>query len=148
MAIKSNLMKAAGLGVVVAALSTGAAFAAVATGAVNVRTGPSTGYSIVDTLTRGENVTIVDQSNGWCAVQKTGPDGWVSCAYLANAGYQPRPVRPSVSLSFGFGAQQQRPPMHSNDHHWSNNGGWSNNGDNGPGWYGQPRNGGSFAFGF
>lgn len=109
MTIKSNLTKAAGLGVVVAALSAGAAFAAVATSAVNVRTGPGTGYSVIDQLYAGENVSVQRTAGGWCYVSKSGPDGWVSCAYLSNGRYYAprfdRPQRPpSVSFSFGFGS--------------------------------------------
>jgi uncharacterized protein YraI len=120
MTLKSNLTRAVGLGVVVAALSAGAAFAATATSAVNVRSGPGTSYRIVDALYTGQHVNIVGQSNGWCEISKTGRDGWVSCAYLTNTGYNspPRyyrgPSRPSVQFSFGFGSPgpYYPPPMH------------------------------------
>jgi len=73
-------------------LTAGSAFAAVATGGVNVRTGPGTSYPILDTLARGEHVSVNDQQGGWCLVTKAGPDGWVSCNYLAggNRGYPDR----------------------------------------------------------
>lgn len=119
MSIKSNLTKALGLGVVVTALSAGAALAAVATSSVNVRTGPGTGYSIVDTLRPGETVAINGQSGGWCRVSKAGPDGWVSCAYLSNGPrfntydrYDRHYDRgPSVNFSFGFGTPRHVRPM-------------------------------------
>ena len=119
MNIKSNLTKAAGLGVVVAALSAGAAFAATATSAVNVRTGPGTGYAAIDQLYAGEHVDVQRTAGGWCYVDKSGPDGWVSCAYLSNARYDgprfDRPQRPpSVSFSFGFGSP--RPYYHPYPH--------------------------------
>jgi uncharacterized protein YraI len=118
MSLKSNLLKAAGLGVVVTALTAGAALAAVATSSVNVRTGPGTGYRIVDTLRPGERVAINGQSAGWCRVSKSGPDGWVSCAYLADSGVNVRPFyrsyhrEPSVSFSFGFGTPYPYPRHH------------------------------------
>lgn len=108
MSVKTNLLRAAGLGVVVTALTAGAAFAATATSSVNVRSGPGTGYGIVDRLSPGEYVNINGQSNGWCRVSKSGPDGWVSCAYLTggriNAYDGPRyRSGPSVNFSFGVG---------------------------------------------
>lgn len=116
MSIKSNLVKAGALGVVVTALSAGAAFAAVATTAVNVRTGPSTSYRVVDTLRPGERVNIVRRSHGWCAVTKAGPDGWVSCAYLERGvRYRPAPPPPRVNFSFGFGYPWR--PMDNHHHH-------------------------------
>jgi uncharacterized protein YraI len=114
MSIKSNLLKAGALGVVATALTAGAAFAAVATTSVNVRSGPGTSYGVVDTLRPGEPVSIRDRSGGWCAVSKSGPDGWVSCAYLAG-GYGPRvnvyrdrpnfyrDRSPDIGFGFSFG---------------------------------------------
>jgi uncharacterized protein YraI len=128
MSFKSNLLKAAGIGAAGILLTAGAAFAATATASVNVRTGPGTSYGVVDTLAPGENVAIVGQSNGWCRVDKPGPNGWVSCAYLAGGGggaYYGGPrydQGPDVSFSFGFGTPYPRhhyvrpsypAPMHS-----------------------------------
>ncbi len=85
-----------------------ATLGAVATGSVNVRSGPSTGYAVVDTLYPGE-VVEVDRcaSSGWCYVIKSGPDGWVSARYLADHDDGPevviRETRPSVTFSFSFG---------------------------------------------
>ena len=149
MTFTSNILKATGLAVAVTAVSAGMALAAVATSTVNVRTGPSTGYAVVDTLSRGESVNIVDQSHGWCAVQKSGPDGWVSCSYLANAGYQTRIVRPGVSFSFGFGvgSAPHRPSMHSHDN--QDDGYWTYPDHNdGPGWSNGPRDNGNFSLNF
>jgi uncharacterized protein YraI len=80
--------------------------AATATSAVNVRNAPVNG-AIVDTLQRGEQVDIDRcQSNGWCYVIKSGPDGWVSANYLSNDGdddsLPSRPSRPSADVSIGF----------------------------------------------
>ncbi|MBN9306850.1 MAG: hypothetical protein BGO82_05895 [Devosia sp. 67-54] len=110
MTIKTNLIKAGALGAAVTILTAGAAFAAVATTSVNVRSGPSTSYRVVDTLAPGEYVNITGRSNGWCAVTKPGPNGWVNCAYLSEGRYRPRPVPvPDVTFHFGFGYP---PPMH------------------------------------
>lgn len=61
---------------------TAAAFDATATQAVNVRSGPSVSYSKVDVLSSGELVDIKECQGGWCYVEHSGPDGWVSGSYL------------------------------------------------------------------
>jgi uncharacterized protein YraI len=82
--------KALTLGVALAALvgtTTGAyAATAYATSPVNVRTGPGPGYRVVDVLRRGEAVEIDYCQGTWCAVSKSGPDGWVSANYLSRGG--------------------------------------------------------------
>lgn len=55
---------------------------AFASGNVNVRSGPGTGFSVVDNLRRGEQVDIDYCRGTWCFIQKRGPDGWVSANYL------------------------------------------------------------------
>ncbi len=56
---------------------------AAATTNLNVRSGPSTGFSVVDTLYPGEVVDMTEcQSSGWCYITHDGPDGWVSSTYL------------------------------------------------------------------
>ena len=117
MSFKPNLIRAAALGAVITAVSAGAAFAAVATSSVNVRTGPGTSYGVLDQLYPGEHVAVTDRAGGWCEVARPGPNGWVSCAYLANNKDRPRRNNsnngpyddgPSVSFSFGVGG----PPHH------------------------------------
>jgi hypothetical protein len=72
----------------------------VATSNVNVRSGPGTGYAIVDTLVSGTQVDVQQCQGSFCYVVKPGPDGWVSASYLSAGG---RPVNPSQpGLSFGF----------------------------------------------
>lgn len=73
-----------GLAAVIALLSAGSALAATATASVNVRSGPGTSYQVLDALAPGERVRVDDQSGSWCHVSKPGPDGWVSCRYLAH----------------------------------------------------------------
>lgn len=55
---------------------------ATAKSAVNVRTGPGTSFAKVDTLFAGESVNVTQCQSGWCYVEHSGPDGWVSGNYL------------------------------------------------------------------
>jgi uncharacterized protein YraI len=120
----THLMKVAGLGTAIVALTAGATFAAVATSSVNVRTGPGTSYGVVDTLQRGESVDITDRAGSWCEVDKSGPNGWVACNYLvSSAGYSDDEYtsdddfyyddQPSVSIGLGFGSR----PVPNRPHH-------------------------------
>ena len=112
MALSKKLM-AGGLAALALLATTATAFAApaYATGNVNVRSGPGTGYSRIDTLRRGEQVDVVQCRGSWCYVEKRGPDGWVSANYLSRGGqpgwdedddwgwdrppqWNPRPPRP------------------------------------------------------
>jgi hypothetical protein len=65
----------------------GQALEAAATTAVNVRSGPGSGYPVVDTLHAGEVVDVVEcnASETWCRIFHEGPDGWVSRTYLGAA---------------------------------------------------------------
>ena len=79
-----------------------------ATSNVNVRSGPGTGYAVVDTLRRGEQVDVQRCQGSWCYIVKRGSDGWVSANYLSRSGggwqddndwdrpphWNPRPPRP------------------------------------------------------
>ena len=136
MSIKPTLIKALGLGLVVTVVSAGSAFAAVATGNVNVRSGPSPSYRVVDRLFPGEVVAITDRAGSWCEVSKPGPDGWVACSYLSQSrvidrpryGYGRYDRAPSFSFSFGTGGFGQYPRDHHDDHndhndHHNNTGG-------------------------
>jgi uncharacterized protein YraI len=57
----------------------------------NVRTGPGLGYGIVDHLTFGERVIVIDCGGKWCLVHHIGPDGWVSRSLLVNPYYPTHP---------------------------------------------------------
>lgn len=100
MALSKKLL-AGGLAALALLATAGSAFAApaYATGNVNVRSGPSTGYGVLDVMRRGEQVDVQQCSGSWCFVQRYGPDGWVSSSYLSRSGgYQPPPpvvVQPS-----------------------------------------------------
>lgn len=52
--------------------------------ALNLRSGPSTSYSVLMTMPQGATVTVVSgPSNGWYNVTYQGTTGWASAAYLA-----------------------------------------------------------------
>lgn len=82
---------------VLATTAAASAAPAFATNNVNVRSGPGTGYAIVDALRRGEQVDVQYCRGSWCFIQKRGPDGWVSSNYLTSGGgwdddyYEPAP---------------------------------------------------------
>lgn len=71
-----------------------AAQAAQATTALNVRSGPGTGYGVVDVLSAGEQVDVEQCRGGWCRISHPGPDGWVSQRYLTDDNRQPQRPRP------------------------------------------------------
>jgi uncharacterized protein YraI len=93
MAIRNKIIAGvlAALALVATAASASAA-PALATTNVNVRSGPGTGYAVVGTLRRGEQVDLQHCRGSWCFVERRGADGWVSSSYLARDGYdRPRP---------------------------------------------------------
>jgi len=104
MAISRKLV-ASGLAALAMLATTAAASAApaYATSNVNVRSGPGTGYRVVDALRRGEQVDVQYCRGSWCFVERRGPNGWVSANYLDRGGRpgwnddgwnRPRPPRP------------------------------------------------------
>lgn len=105
-----RLAAAIALGAGTLLLATGASLAveAVAEAAVNVRTGPGTGFGIVDQLTAGEVVNITECApSGWCFVEHSGPDGWVSASYLTAPEDEEEPAMEegagdNPDCSFGF----------------------------------------------
>ena len=123
--VLSKKLMAGGLAALALLATAGAAFAAPAyvTSNVNVRSGPGTGYSVIDNIRRGEQVDVQQCRGSWCYVEKRGPDGWVAASYLERGGrqsydddyygrppvYNPRPPRPPV-----WNPGPSRPP------HWNN----------------------------
>ena len=74
------------VGGLVASVGAASAIEAAAKSAVNVRTGPGTSFSVVDKLEADEIVDITECApSGWCFVEHTGPDGWVSASFLIPA---------------------------------------------------------------
>ena len=101
MQLNKKVLKA-GLASIALLASAGVAMAApgFATGNVNVRSGPGTDYFKVSSLRRGQSVEVLGCRSGWCYVQKSGPDGWVSSNYLSAARSANRPV---IRFQFNFG---------------------------------------------
>ncbi|MCF4097736.1 SH3 domain-containing protein [Maritalea mediterranea] len=103
-----QLMTAAGFAATTFILSTAAAYAtsAKSTTALNVRNGPGTSFSVVDTLTPGEVVEVNEcAENGWCYIEHEGPDGWVSSNYLEPASGGPSGgAAEDCSFSFNIGS--------------------------------------------
>lgn len=57
---------------------------AAATTNLNVRSGPSSTFSVIDTLRAGEVVDMTEcQPSGWCYITHDGPPGWVHSRYLS-----------------------------------------------------------------
>lgn len=46
--------------------------------ALNVRTGPSTDYEKIGTVTKGQEFTIIEEQNGWYRIGFNGRDAWIS----------------------------------------------------------------------
>jgi cell wall-associated NlpC family hydrolase len=54
--------------------------------ALNIRSGPSTSYSVVTKAYRGESVEILESSNGWYKVKlSNGTTGWGSSDYISTS---------------------------------------------------------------
>lgn len=74
-----------------------AAFALMATAAIaapgyasanaNVRSGPGTGYKVVDVLEKGEYIIVKSCSANWCLMSHIGNDGYVSRSLIYNPYY-------------------------------------------------------------
>lgn len=60
-----------------------------ASGSLNMRSGPGTGYRVVGQLARGTRVETLDSASGWVKVRSpSGTVGWVSSSYLGSLGGQ------------------------------------------------------------
>ncbi len=68
---------------------------------VRFRTGPSTSHSIIDTLNKGQELTITGTSGDWTACTVNGQDGFVYSKYVAEKTAEPEapavPETPSTS---------------------------------------------------
>lgn len=63
------------------------AASAYASSTVNVRSGPGTGYSVIDVLRPGQRVEVDYCKGAWCVI---GSDGWVNANYLTADRYDDR----------------------------------------------------------
>jgi uncharacterized protein YraI len=91
------------------ALTTTAALAApgIARVNANVRSGPGTGFKIVDALTKGEYVIVKDCGASWCTISHIGKDGYVARTLLFNPYY-------GSKLYYQFAPKHPQPGRDSN----------------------------------
>lgn len=84
MATIKHLIKGSLALVSVVIMTSGAyAWPAMTTNALNVRSGPSTNFRVIEALARGTQVDIAECRNGWCKIGlDRGRTGWVSARYL------------------------------------------------------------------
>ncbi|MFT3860772.1 SH3 domain-containing protein [Micropruina sp.] len=81
-AVVTSVALSFSLGGLLIAGSASAAVAYVATGAVNVRSGPGTSYSVLGVLHLGDSISGTSTSNGWVQVTFEGANAYVSASYL------------------------------------------------------------------
>jgi len=53
----------------------------ITTSTLNVRTGPSTNFQRIGTVTEGEEFSLREHKNGWHKIQYYGTEGWISGAF-------------------------------------------------------------------
>src|SRR3569623_155802 len=110
-------LKTAGLAFAAFIASAGIASAATVTNDLNLRSGPGTGYRVVDTMPAGAYVDVIGCGGSWCRGNWRGAVGYASASYLAGGGgggavYVAEPVYvappPVVSFGVGFGSGTRR----------------------------------------
>ncbi len=74
----------------------------VTTSALNLRTGPGTGYAVITVLPYGTQGTIVGQANGWYNVQTNRGTGWVIGTYFSVGGAAPTAPAPVPAWGTGY----------------------------------------------
>ncbi len=74
-------------------------YVVIASGALNMREGPSTSYGIITSLPHGAEVSATEFSGGWAKITYNGKAGWVSGSYLTPYEF----MRVEVTLSDKFG---------------------------------------------
>ena len=52
---------------------------------LNVRSGPSTGNSVIGSLKNNDKVEVISESNGWSKIKYNGKEGYVSSTYLKDS---------------------------------------------------------------
>lgn len=104
--------------------SAGIASAAVVENDLNLRSGPGTGYRVIDVMPAGAYARVLGCGGSWCRVSFGGRVGYASASYLGGGGAYaaaPGPVYvappPAVSFGFGFGRPYYRGGHHRWRHH-------------------------------
>ena len=71
---------------------------------LNVRSGPSTGYSVMGSARGGQGLVVLQRRSGWNLVQFDSRAGWVSSSYtrpFTNGGSSTAPAPPPASTTAG-----------------------------------------------
>ena len=84
-------------------LPDGAVGMGVTTGNVNLRTGPSTSYSVIGVIPNGTTITLYGLANGWHEVEYNGKRGFVSGSYVE--------ITYSSDSSGGDGSEENSEPI-------------------------------------
>ncbi|WP_455543308.1 SH3 domain-containing protein [Intestinibacter sp.] len=89
--LKKFIKTTAIIGAIVATLGVttsvdAASFGTVTASSLYVRSGASTSYKILGTVTKGKKVEIQATENGWHKIEYNGNDGWVSGKYISTSG--------------------------------------------------------------
>ena len=71
----------------------------VTTANLNMRTGPSTAYSIIRVIPVGAQVNVLSTSNGWARVTYGGSTGYASLSYLKPVGTTPPPSSADIRIT-------------------------------------------------
>lgn len=79
----------------------------ISTASVNLRTGPSTAYSILLTVPSGKSVRVFSSANNWGRLVYNGTVGYSSLAYYRLASSPPPPPTPTPTPTPGSGTVQK-----------------------------------------
>ena len=75
-----------------------------ATSAVNVRSGPSTSYKVITSMSKGQIATKTGVSGNWAKISVNGKTGYVSSKYLTTS--KPSTSQPTTSQPSNSGSKQ------------------------------------------
>jgi uncharacterized protein YraI len=76
--------------------------------ALNVRTGPSTRYRRIRTISRGTRVSVIGSQGRWLRIRVGTVTGWSHGAYFARAGAPPSTPNPGTRPTSGAGFIQMK----------------------------------------
>ncbi len=100
-----------------------AASAAYTTASVNMRSGPSTSYSVIRVLSRGTWVDTLWCDSGWCKVIAKGREGFVSARYISSTKpvYKPKKKHSNYHKHGRYGHSHRygwKPHSHGGPYGW------------------------------
>ncbi len=82
--MKKTLLSILVGGLALLTTATTASAAYITASALNMRSGPSTSYSVIRVLTRGTWVDTLWCNSGWCKIIAQGQEGYASQKYISN----------------------------------------------------------------